>query len=37
MILREMYIEKWDGKLPEVMSGEDLSLILPNGEEDNNG
>ena len=29
MILREMYIEKWDGKLPEVMSGEDLSMILP--------
>ena len=34
MILREMYIEKWDGKLPEVMSGEDLSMILPSdGEE----
>jgi regulator of protease activity HflC (stomatin/prohibitin superfamily) len=33
MILREMYIEKWDGKLPEVMSGEDLSLILPNDAE----
>lgn len=34
MILREMYIEKWDGKLPEVMSGEDLSLILPNDDEE---
>jgi regulator of protease activity HflC (stomatin/prohibitin superfamily) len=33
MILREMYIEKWDGKLPEVMSGEDLSLILPSDDE----
>lgn len=34
MILREMYIEKWDGKLPEVMSGEDLSMILPANEDE---
>ena len=28
-ILQEMYIDKWDGKLPQVMSGEDMSMILP--------
>lgn len=29
-ILRQMYIEKWDGKLPNVVSGEDaMSFILP--------
>ena len=29
-ILQEMYINKWDGKLPEVMTGESgLSFMLP--------
>ncbi len=28
-ILEEMFIDKWDGKLPEVMSGDNLSMILP--------
>ncbi len=29
-ILGEMFIEKWDGKLPEVMTGENgISMILP--------
>lgn len=29
-ILEEMFIDKWDGKLPEVMAGEDgLSILLP--------
>lgn len=29
-ILEEMFIDKWDGKLPEVMTGEDgLSILLP--------
>ena len=27
-ILREMYIEKWDGKLPEVVAGEDAMSIM---------
>lgn len=31
-ILREMFIDKWNGELPEVMSGEDLSMILPSFE-----
>lgn len=31
-ILQEMYIDKWDGKLPGVMSGESgFSILLPNG------
>lgn len=28
-ILREMYIEKWDGKLPNTVAGEDSSLMIP--------
>lgn len=29
-ILEEMFIDKWDGKLPEVITGEDgLSMLLP--------
>lgn len=30
-ILREMYIEKWDGVLPKVVSGEEASLMIPAG------
>ena len=29
MILQEMYLDKWDGKLPEVVAGDDMSMILP--------
>lgn len=35
-ILDEMYIEKWDGKLPDVVAGEEASDIMittPNGDE----
>lgn len=33
-ILEEMFIDKWDGKLPEVMTGEDgLSILLPTDSE----
>lgn len=33
-ILEEMFIDKWDGKLPEVMAGEDgLSILLPTDSE----
>lgn len=28
-ILQEKYLEKWDGKLPEVVAGENTSMILP--------
>lgn len=28
-ILEEMFIDKWNGKLPDVMSGDELSMILP--------
>ena len=28
-ILQEMYLDKWDGKLPNVVAGEDVSMILP--------
>ncbi len=28
-ILQEMYIDKWDGKLPQVVAGEDASLMIP--------
>lgn len=28
LILREMYIEKWDGKLPNVVAGEDAATIM---------
>ena len=24
-----MYLDKWDGKLPEVVAGDDMSMILP--------
>lgn len=27
--LREKYLDKWDGKLPQVVAGEDISMILP--------
>ena len=28
-ILEEMYLDKWNGELPEVVAGEDVSMILP--------
>jgi regulator of protease activity HflC (stomatin/prohibitin superfamily) len=28
-ILQQMYIEKWDGKLPETVAGEDATLMIP--------
>lgn len=28
-ILQEMYIEKWDGKLPSVVAGEDATVMIP--------
>lgn len=28
-ILQEMYIDKWDGKLPSVVAGEDASVMIP--------
>ena len=28
-ILQEMYIDKWDGKLPQVVAGENASLMIP--------
>ncbi len=28
-ILQEMYIDKWDGKLPQVVAGEDANLMIP--------
>lgn len=31
MIIREMYIEKWDGKLPNVVAGDEASLMIPSG------
>lgn len=31
-ILQEMYIDKWDGKLPQVVAGDDTSLMVsPDG------
>lgn len=30
-ILREMWIEKWDGKLPTTMTSEDTNLLLGSG------
>lgn len=30
-ILRQMYLEKWDGKLPSTVAGTDSSLLLPVG------
>ena len=33
-ILQEMYIDKWDGKLPEVVAGEDsMSIMIPSDSE----
>lgn len=32
--LKEKYLDKWDGKLPEVVAGEDVSMILPSYGED---
>lgn len=29
MILRQMYIEKWNGQLPNVMTGDDGALMIP--------
>ena len=29
MILQEMYLDKWNGELPEVVAGDDMSMILP--------
>lgn len=29
MILRQMYIEKWNGQLPNVMTGDDGTLMIP--------
>ena len=28
-ILQEMYIDKWDGKLPSVVAGEETGLMIP--------
>jgi regulator of protease activity HflC (stomatin/prohibitin superfamily) len=28
-ILQEMYLDKWNGVLPNVVAGEDVSMILP--------
>ena len=30
-ILQEMYIERWDGKLPGVVAGDEASLMIPSG------
>lgn len=33
-ILQEMYIDKWDGKLPEVVAGDDsMSIMIPTDSE----
>lgn len=31
-ILRQLYIEKWDGKLPTTVAGDAASILLPVGE-----
>lgn len=31
-ILREQYIEKWNGELPQVVAGEDAAIMIPAGE-----
>lgn len=31
-ILRQMYIEKWDGKLPVTVAGDSATLLIPAGE-----
>ena len=28
-ILEKLWLDKWDGKLPEVVAGDDMSMILP--------
>lgn len=33
MILREMYIEKWDGKLPSVVAGDEAAIMIPSSNE----
>ena len=33
-ILRQMYLEKWDGKLPTTVAGSDSTLLLPVGAAD---
>lgn len=30
-VLKKMYYEKWNGKLPDIMSGNDMSLIVNGG------
>ncbi len=30
-ILRQMYIEKWDGKLPETVAGDSSTMLIPVG------
>ncbi len=31
-ILRQMYIEKWDGKLPSTVAGDSTTMLIPAGE-----
>lgn len=31
-ILRQMYIEKWDGKLPATVAGDSTTMLIPAGE-----
>lgn len=31
-ILRQMYIEKWDGKLPTTVAGDSTTMLIPAGE-----
>lgn len=31
-ILRQLYIEKWDGKLPTTVAGDSTSLLIPAGD-----
>lgn len=33
-ILRQMYIEKWDGKLPTTVAGDSTTMLIPAGESD---
>lgn len=30
-ILQKSYLDKWDGKLPEVMGGDNLDIMIPHG------
>lgn len=34
-ILQEMYLNKWNGVLPSVMTGEDVSVMIPVGDKSN--